>query len=180
MAEKKERGNGGNNQGVFALLIILLFFLALIDISAILLLRPSFSSTQQNKQPDQKEVEKVIEVIDGETFILDNGDVVKLIGIDAPEPGGKYYEESKRFIEFLIINKSVTLEKDLEDKDSSGRLLRYAYVDYNGRQLFVNYESARQGYSLPFHASSNVKYRLVIEQARTECINEQLNLCGSI
>ncbi|MBU3913173.1 MAG: thermonuclease family protein [Nanoarchaeota archaeon] len=174
MAVKKESSK--NSQGAFALLIILLFFLALINISAILLMRPSISPPQQ--QDSQEESGKVTEVLDGESFTLDNGRIVKLIGVDAPELGGKYYEESKRFLEFMVLDKTITLEKDIEDKDSSGRLLRYAHVVYNMEELFVNLESVRQGYSLPFHTGQNVRHRAEIEQARTECIKNQLNLCG--
>lgn len=179
MAEKRGNNSDGNsNQGAFALLIILLFFLALIDIASLIILKPSLSPTPP--QSSTEETVKVAQVIDGESFTIDNGDTVKLIGIDAPSPEGKYYEESKRFLEFLISNKTLTLEKDVEDKDSSRNLLRYAYVNYNGKQVFVNLESARQGYSLPFHIGKNVKYRTEIEQARNQCITEQLNLCGSI
>ena len=177
MAQKKE-SSGNSNQGAFALLIILLFFLALIDISSLILLKPSLSPNPP--QSDTEETAKVAQVIDGESFTIDTGDTVKLIGVDAPEIEGKYYEESTRFLEFLIANKTIKLEKDAEDKDSSGRLLRYVYVDYNGKQVFINLESVRQGYSLPFHTGKNVKYRTEIEQARNQCITEQLNLCGSI
>jgi len=177
MAKKKE-SSGNSNQGAFALLIILLFFLALIDIASLIILKPSLSPAPS--QSIKEETAKVAQVIDGETFALNNGDIVKLIGIDAPSPEGKLYEESKRILEFLISNKTVTLEKDVEDKDSSGRLLRYVYVDYNGKQMFVNLESVRQGYSMSFHIGQNVKYRTEIEQARAQCIADQLNLCGSI
>jgi len=179
MAEKRgNNSDGKSNQGAFALLIILLFFLALIDITSIILLKPSLSPAPP--QSNEEETAKVSQVIDGETFTLNNGDAVKLIGIDAPSPEGKYYEESKRFLEFLIANKTIKLEKDVEDKDISGNLLRYAYVDYNGKQMFVNLESVRQGYSMSFHVGQNVKHRAEIEQARAQCITEQLNLCGSI
>jgi endonuclease YncB( thermonuclease family) len=49
-------------------------------------------------------------IIDGDTFRLENGETVRLIGIDAPElsqPGGK---ESREYLTQLILNKGVTLE----------------------------------------------------------------------
>ena len=56
-------------------------------------------------------------VIDGDTFKLETGVKVRLIGIDAPElsqPGG---EESREYLAQLILNKGVTLETGYEDRD---------------------------------------------------------------
>jgi endonuclease YncB( thermonuclease family) len=50
-------------------------------------------------------------VIDGDTFRLETGDTVRLIGIDAPElsqPGG---EMSREYLTCLIPNKGVTLNE---------------------------------------------------------------------
>ncbi|MBU7045436.1 MAG: thermonuclease family protein, partial [Theionarchaea archaeon] len=67
-------------------------------------------------------------VIDGDTFRLETGETVRLIGIDAPElsqPGGK---ESREYLTHLILNKGVTLEKGYEDRDKYNRLLRFVYL----------------------------------------------------
>src|SRR5688572_915442 len=55
---------------------------------------------------------KVARVIDGDTFELADGDVVRLLGIDAPEEGECYYQESKQALDKLIIGKEVELRKD--------------------------------------------------------------------
>ncbi len=82
-------------------------------------------------------------VIDGDTFKLETGETVRLIGIDAPElsqPGG---EESREYLTHLILNKGVTLEKGYEDRDKYNRLLRFVYID----DLCINEEMIRQGYA---------------------------------
>jgi len=87
--------------------------------------------------------EKVIEVIDGDTFKTGRGETVRLLGINTPEmsePGG---DIAKDFLTFLILNKHVRLAKDKTDKDDYNRLLRYVYID--GK--FVNGELVRMGYA---------------------------------
>ncbi|MBU7046805.1 MAG: thermonuclease family protein [Theionarchaea archaeon] len=82
-------------------------------------------------------------VIDGDTFRLETGEPVRLIGIDAPElsqPGGK---ESRQYLTQLILNKGVTLEKSYEDQDKYNRLLRFVYIG----NLCINEEMIRQGYA---------------------------------
>ena len=82
-------------------------------------------------------------VIDGDTFKLETGETVRLIGIDAPElsqPGG---EVSREYLTRLILNKGVTLEKGFEDRDKYNRLLRFAYIN----DVCINEEMIRQGYA---------------------------------
>lgn len=93
----------------------------------------------------------VLEVIDGDTFKLWNGEIVRLICVDAPEKGKIGYEEAKEFLSFLILSKEVRLEKDVSDKDEYGRLLRYVYViEKNNDEVFVNKEIVQQGYAEVF------------------------------
>ncbi|MEO0129185.1 MAG: thermonuclease family protein [candidate division WOR-3 bacterium] len=85
--------------------------------------------------------EKVVEVIDGDTFKTDKGKAVRLLGINAPEmidPGG---DLAKEFLMNMILGKSVVLKKDITEKDDYGRYLYYVYLD--GK--FVNEEMIRVG-----------------------------------
>jgi endonuclease YncB( thermonuclease family) len=84
-----------------------------------------------------------IEIIDGDTFRLANGDTVRLIGIDAPElsqPGG---ELSREYLTHLICGKPITLERGTEDRDNYHRQLRFVYIG----DLCINEEMIRQGYA---------------------------------
>ncbi len=89
-------------------------------------------------------------VIDGDTFKLETGETVRLIGIDAPElsqPGG---EMSREYLTHLILNKGITLEKGYEDRDKYNRLLRFVYID----DVCINEEMVRQGYAEARYMSS--------------------------
>ena len=89
---------------------------------------------------------RVKQVIDGDTVILDNGEHVRLIGLDAPESrqDEKLFREAKRnredidsiikkgkkasqFVRELVQGKEVRLEYDIEKRDKYGRQLAYVY-----------------------------------------------------
>ncbi|MDA9593688.1 thermonuclease family protein [Flavobacteriaceae bacterium] len=88
---------------------------------------------------------KVVRIIDGDTFEIENGDKVRMIGIDAPELKDNNGLESKNHLKFLIENKYVSLIKDEKNnnKDFFGRLLRYVYLDNSD----VNLKMIEDGYA---------------------------------
>jgi endonuclease YncB( thermonuclease family) len=92
-------------------------------------------------------------VIDGDTFKLETGETVRLIGIDAPElsqPGG---DKSRQFLAQLILNKGVTLESGYEDRDKYDRLLRFVYID----DVCINEEMIRQGYAEARYLTDSIR-----------------------
>ena len=91
---------------------------------------------------------KVTRVIDGDTFITNKGDRVRLIGIDAPDLPSLRGIESKMYLHELIDNKVITLERDgmSDNKDKYGRLLRYVYLNKKD----VNLQMLKSGYAKPY------------------------------
>ncbi|MEK6914016.1 MAG: thermonuclease family protein [Nanoarchaeota archaeon] len=78
----------------------------------------------------------VTKIIDGDT-ILANGEHIRLLGIDADEKGYECYNEAKKRLEELILNKEVLLEEDLTDKDRYGRLLRYVFLKEENINILI-------------------------------------------
>jgi len=103
----------------------------------------------------------VTRVIDGDTFELYLKDKVRLICIDAPELGSKGSYEAKEFLESLILDKEVRLEKDISEIDKYGRLLRYAWVNVSlgneNQEIFVNKEMVREGYASVFRYGNDTR-----------------------
>ena len=91
---------------------------------------------------------RVTRVIDGDTFITNKGDRVRLIGVDAPELPSLRGIESKMYLHELIDNKVVILERDgiSKNKDKYGRLLRYVYLNKKD----VNLQMLKSGYAKPY------------------------------
>ncbi len=103
--------------------------------------------------------DKVTEIIDGDTFRTQNGETIRLLGINTPEMADPGADIAKDFLLLLILNENVRLEKDITDKDDYGRLLRYVYVNGN----FINAELARMGYAETRFYPPDTLYRKELE-----------------
>ncbi|MEM3478081.1 MAG: thermonuclease family protein [Archaeoglobaceae archaeon] len=114
----------------------------------------------------------VSRVIDGDTFELSNGDRVRLIGINAPEKGQKFYEKAKNRLKELIEGKEVVLERDVEDRDQYGRLLRYVFVN----NTFVNLILVQEGLARTYFVGENRKYEKELLEAEKLAKSLQLGI----
>lgn len=106
----------------------------------------------------------VYSVLDGDTIKLSTGETVRLIGLNAPELGQSCSLEAKEFLEEWVLGKEVILEKDIDDKDQYGRLLRHVFID----GLHINYEMVYLGLAHKYGYGSNTKYSSQFEQAEDE------------
>lgn len=113
----------------------------------------------------------VSKIIDGDTIMLSNGDIVRLIGIDAPERNQPLFAEVKNELEKLV-GKQVRLEKDVSHKDSYGRLLRYAFLD----EYFVNLELIRNGLAVAYVVEPDTKYAEEFLQAEIYAKKNKLGI----
>lgn len=69
-------------------------------------------------------------VVDGDTIYLNNGEKIRLVGVNTPEHGVKGYLASKRFVEKLCLNKEVGINiDDRKYRDKYGRTLAVVIVD---------------------------------------------------
>lgn len=125
--------------------------------------------------------------VDGDTLKLENGERVRLIGIDTPEMHDsakldrdadrsktdkseiqKLGVEAYKFTKKLVEGKYVSLEFDVEKYDRYDRLLAYVYLKEDG--TFVNAEIVKQGYASLLTIPPNVKYadtfRKLYQEAR--------------
>ena len=113
-------------------------------------------------------------VYDGDTIKLDNGEHVRLIGIDAPEAheNDKLLRDVRHrhidgqtqlamgrqaagFARSLLAGQQVRLEFDVEERDKYGRLLAYLYLPDG---TFVNEKIIREGYAYPLTIPPNVRH----------------------
>lgn len=127
---------------------------------------------------------RVIRVIDGDTIVLDGGEVLRYIGIDSPETKDPrrevecYGNEASKINEELVLGKVVKLEKDVSDRDKYGRLLRYVWVssqpqDNSGTQeIFVNDYLVREGYAHAVTYPPDVRYSELFRQSEAKAREE--------
>lgn len=113
--------------------------------------------------PETNKTLTVTKIIDGDTIVIENGDHVRLLGIDADEPNHPCYYEAKNRLESLILGKMVVLEKNQTDKDQYGRLLRYVFL--NNRN--INLQLIEEGLAICRFYDPDTKYKsecVVLEQ----------------
>lgn len=114
-------------------------------------------------------------VIDGDTIVIDTGERVRLIGINAPEQKEKCFNEAKEKLDELISGENVALEKDLEDKDKYERLLRYVRLD----NKIINLEMVSTGFARTDIIEPNIKYSKEILEAENEAKIDNLGCLWS-
>ena len=112
----------------------------------------------------------VTRVIDGDTIVVNN-ESVRMLGINTPEKGEKYYLEAKEYLEKLILNKTVSLKNGEEEYDLYNR--RLAYVFFNNEN--INLKQIQEGYASAYFPTE-VKGKEFYSAWET-CLEEGKNLC---
>ncbi len=112
----------------------------------------------------------VTKIIDGDTIVIQGGQHLRLLGIDADESGYPCYEPAKKRLEELILSKTVRLEANGQDKDQYGRLLRYVFLgDQN-----IGEELVAQGFAVARFYPDSEKYKAEITAAENTAIKNKI------
>ncbi|APH38794.1 thermonuclease family protein [Methanohalophilus halophilus] len=114
----------------------------------------------------------VVRVIDGDTFVMDSGEKVRLIGVDTPELDEPYYTEAKDYLSNRIEGKQVLLEGDSSNRDTYGRLLRYVWLDGE----LVNRELVEEGLALSRAYEPDTKYQHIFAEAQQNARDAKLGI----
>jgi len=99
----------------------------------------------------------VARVIDGDTFRLHSGELVRLADVDCPEYNESGYSEATDYLTDLINGEFVYLDiDDLSGTDSYDRLVCVVYVEYNSTHCInVNEALIANGYAVEWDHSDN-------------------------
>jgi micrococcal nuclease len=141
------------------------------------------------------EAVRVARVIDGDTVRLEDGRLVRYIGIDTPESrrrvGGKWVRDPEPFSRAatdanrrLVEGRPVRLESDVEPRDKYGRILAYVYVELpegtpgGAREVMVNEELLREGVAQLLTIPPNVRYVERLRSAAAEAREQRRGLWG--
>lgn len=114
----------------------------------------------------------VKEVLDGDTFMLMNGDRIRLLSVDAPEKGRCGAQEATEALSALIAGKSVTIKE--ERRDQYGRRMGLIYV---GGTL-VNEMMLASGWTRPTYDKNSQKDRL--QTASHKATEDKLGIHSSL
>ena len=146
---------------------------------------------------------RVVDVYDGDTITLSNGEKIRFLGAAAPEinPPECYGDISADFLRELILDEEVRLQFDVECEDMYQRTLSWIFWDgsdavaaslmeeysISGLQsdgsyrLLVNEMLIRMGYAKIFRGdvAKNIRYTELLESAEADAKEEGLGLWGA-
>jgi endonuclease YncB( thermonuclease family) len=95
---------------------------------------------------------RVVRVLDGDALVLDTGQSVRLVGIEAPaapyrdRAGEAGFEEAKRLLEDMVLGREVELRYGGLTRDRYDRALAHVVTtDALGPRLWLNAEMVRKG-----------------------------------
>lgn len=114
----------------------------------------------------------VTRVIDGDTFEIEGGDGVRLLGINTPERGQPLYKNATNFLKNAIEGKNITMMADAARTDKYGRRLRYVFIG----GILVNEEILRNGLANIYMLSPSGKYSARLKSAERYAIENNLGL----
>jgi len=125
---------------------IFIIILCILAISLILYFAISLINNNNNNQSSQNNQTylKNIEIIDGDTFKTEDGEIIRLLCVDTPEENQEGYEEASDFLRERLFYSSIRLEGNKTDK--YGRSLRWVYAD----DVLVNKEIIDLGFGSLF------------------------------
>ena len=118
---------------------------------------------------------KVIRVIDGDTIEIEGKIKVRYIGVNSPESEQCFANESYLENKKLVEGKTITLVRDVSDKDKYGRLLRYVYVG----DLFVNDYLITNGFAKIMMIKPDIKYSQQFKDDQAEAKVNNLGIWKS-
>jgi micrococcal nuclease len=139
--------------------------------AAILVAVSAFLIQQAAARPSM-EIVSVSRVIDGDTFEIEGGGIVRILGINTPEKRQPLYGNASAFLKSLIEGKNVTLEKDIAEMDKYGRHLRYVFIG----GAFVGEEIIKKGLANAFIIPPNGKYSTRLKEAEQYARENKIGL----
>lgn len=108
---------------------------------------------------------KVVKVSDGDTFYLKTDGKtykIRMYGIDAPELHQQYGEESKKYLENLILDKNVDV--NVKSQDRYGR--KVGKVIYKNKDINLEMIKSGNAWYYEYYARNERDYRKAFEYAQ--------------
>lgn len=126
-----------------------------------------------------RHLQRVKNVYDGDTIILENGQRVRLLGINTPEiesrhrPGEPGGVAAKEWLLGQLKDQKVYLEYDLEKRDKYKRLLAHVFLA-DGKHL--NLELLKNGLAFMNVIPPNLRHADMFSRAQQQAENQKLGI----
>lgn len=122
----------------------------------------------------------VVEVLDGDTIVVDGVGTVRYLGVDTPElhhprkPVERFAARAAAMNRRLVAGRRVRLETDVEERDAYGRLLAYVYVG----DVMVNARLVAEGAAEQFPFEPNTRHRATFERLERTAMRQRRGQWG--
>lgn len=113
-------------------------------------------------------------VVDGDTIVACEN-TTRLLGINTPEKGERFYSEAKRYLSERIENKTVKLTFSKEKYDKYGRVLAYIYFN----DSLINAEIIENGFANPYFPSEKDSKHKQFFDSWERCVENSKGICKS-
>jgi micrococcal nuclease len=160
------------------ILVLLAIFLSRMALSG---LGEHLLSGQQTAAEISEDIESpiVTKVLDGDTVEIADGRRIRYIGINAPPKDKCFAAQATAENSQLVLGKTIRLEKDTSNRDRSGHLLRYVYVeDATGQEIFLNDYLVRQGFARVLSTPPDLRFERQFNAAADEAKFQRRGLWG--
>jgi micrococcal nuclease len=113
---------------------------------------------------------------------IEGGQKIRYIGIDTPEskhpskPIQCFSKEATERNRQLVEGKQIQIEKDVNETDRYGRLLRYVYID----DEMINQKLVAEGFAKASAYPPDVKYQELFNEAQRLAEQQSLGLWGDL
>ncbi len=137
------------------------------------------ATLQKPTTHSQRYKNKVAYVYDGDTIKLENGEKIRLLGIDTPEVASHYRKAvaggniAQKWLRQKLKDQSVYLEYDQEQRDKYKRVLAHVFLE-NGEHL--NVALVKEGLAIVNLFPPNLRYKDELLAAQKTAQQQQLGM----
>lgn len=117
---------------------------------------------------------KVERIVDGDTIVLNNGSIVRYVGITCPEENEPFDKESTEANRKLVEGKEIKLEYDNYKGDKFGRILAYVIVD--GKNVSMELAKTGMAQVVVYQHKKPFIYQDKLLQAQDEAKKKKLGI----
>ena len=146
------------------------------EVKKILESREVIESQDVTKLPKEGHVKRVI---DGDTVELQNGLILRYVGITAPETGENFYKESTGENRKLVEDKKIRLEYDNYKSDKFGRILAYPILP-DGTNVSIELVKKGLAELVIYQKRKAFVYQKELLKAQTEAKNKGIGIWSNI
>lgn len=116
---------------------------------------------------------RIVKVRDMESIEIDNGVVIRYIGVKGPRPEEKSYQAAMTFHRKMVEGKWANILPGAMSKAQDGSTWSFVFI---GKLTFVNAELIRFGHARSFPMEPNIEYRVLFDRLQERAAQKKIGI----